>query len=104
MKIKSELNPTMKIRSRYELPGEYTELEHFVTLLDTFELSPQVRSILYDSGANCAFYELVEMPAWLRYVVGTQVDRLADIALSQFEDSTGRIAHGAPMALDGEVD
>lgn len=100
MKIKSELNPRMEVHSRYELPGEIAELEHFTNLLDAFKLSPQVESVFYDSKCCTAFYELIEMPRWLATIVGGQVDRLAEITLSQYERSDGRIDHGAPMALD----
>lgn len=102
MKIKSELNPAMEVYSRYERPGENTELEHFISLLDAFELSELVKSVFYDSQSMTATYELIEMPPHIAWIIGQQVDRIAGITLTQYEDSAGCIGHGAPMAMDTE--
>ncbi|GAB6144207.1 hypothetical protein [Desulfocicer niacini] len=95
--LKSRLNPGLVVDSRKDNPSELAELSNFVFLLDAAGLSVCSDHIFYDSGCSMCTWEYKPMPALIKYLIGCQVDELAMISISQFEDSHGLTIYGAPM-------
>ena len=89
MKIKSTKNPELDIYSRYDRQKENVELQNFTNFLDLFSLSQFLDEIFYDSGCDMAFYKFRVLPPCIEHKIKSDVDDLADIALSQYEDSWG---------------
>lgn len=97
MEIKSTKNPDLKTSSRYDRHREKVELKYFINFLDMFYLSEFLAEIFYDSGCHVTFYKFKPLPPCIKDKIGEQVDRVAAIALWQYEDSMGFIGHGAVM-------
>ncbi|WP_212637882.1 hypothetical protein [Desulfocicer vacuolatum] len=105
MDIESIKNPDLNVSSRKDVHKEQVELKNFIALLDLFDLSQFLDSIFYDSGCDCAFYTFRSLPPCIDELkVKATVDQLADIALTQYEDSRGFIGHGALMDIEDKED
>lgn len=101
--LSSKRNLQLSVCSRRGVQEEEIELSNFVFMLDAFHLSEFLIEILYDSKADICTYEFKPMPEHLDDHIKTQVDRAASLTISQYINSWGSCAYGAPMEHGGSL-